>query len=235
MTRTRTPGPGLAGSASQSVRTVRPVASQVLDALLALVFPARCPGCGAPAEPLCERCLATAVAPPPAPPPPGIDAWAAPFAYDGVIRELVARAKLRGRHAALGWLAARTADAWRASGGLRPDVVTWVPAAPAHRRARGLDHARILGRAVAAHLEVPAAGLLVRRDRGAQTARALTDRRRGPSVAARRPAWGTVLLVDDVTTTGATLRVCAGALRAAGADAVVACTAARTPPGRSRS
>ena len=196
--------------------------------LLALVFPSRCPGCGCPAEPVCVRCLRTVLPPLPEPPPPGVDRWVAPFAYHGVVRELVARAKYHGRHAALGWLGARMADAWLAAGGPTPEVLTWVPAARARRRARGGDPARVLGRAGAAGLGGPSAPLLVRRDRGAQTERHLADRRRGPVVEARGAVAGTVLLVDDVATTGATLRVCARALRRAGASSVVALTAART-------
>ena len=205
-----------------------------LDHLAALLFPARCPGCGRPAEPVCDRGLGQALPPPPARPPAGVDRWVAPFAYDGVMRELVARAKFRGRHAALHWLGACVAEAWMATGAPAPTVVTWMPAAPVRRRARGIDHARVLGRAVAAGLGVPAAALLTRRDAGAQTERALSDRRRGPVVAAVRPVTGTVMVVDDVATTGATLRVCARALRGAGAEQVVAATAARTPPGRAR-
>jgi predicted amidophosphoribosyltransferase len=205
-----------------------------VDHLFALLFPARCPGCGRPAEPVCAVCLGRALPPLPAVPPPGIEAWAAPFAYDGVIRELVARSKFHGRHAALHWLGVRIAEAWTASTAPLPEVLTWVPAAPARRRARGIDHARVLARAVAAELRVPSTGLLVRRDRGAQTERALVDRRRGPAVDAVRGVSGTVMVVDDVTTTGATLQVCARALRGAGADHVVAATAARTPPGRAR-
>ena len=59
-------------------------------------------------------------------------------------------------------------------------------------------------------------------------------RRRGPVVVTRHAVIGTVLLVDDVATTGATLRVCAATLRDAGARSVFALTAARTPPGRAR-
>jgi predicted amidophosphoribosyltransferase len=210
------------------------VAATTLDRLLAAVFPARCPGCGCPAEPVCGDCLRRVLPPLPAPPPPGIDRWVAPFAYDGVVRELVARAKYHGRHAALGWLAARMGDAWLAAGAPVPDMLTWVPAARARRRARGLDHARVLGRSVATRLGVPSIPVLVRRDRDPQAQRPLADRRRGPVVSPRRSVSGTVLLVDDVATTGATLRVCADALRRAGAGSVVALTAARTAPPGSR-
>lgn len=200
--------------------------------IAALLFPGRCPGCGRAAEPVCARCLGAALPPVPAPPPPGVAAWVAPYAYDGVIRELVARAKYQGRHGALGWLAARMVEAWAAAGRPVPDLVTWVPAAPARRRARGLDHARVLARGVARGLGVRAVPLLRRVDRGAQTDRSLVARRRGPVVTARRRVAPVVLLVDDVATTGATLRVCAAALRAHGAEQVLVLTAARTPPGR---
>jgi predicted amidophosphoribosyltransferase len=46
--------------------------------------------------------------------------------------------------------------------------------------------------------------------------------------AARGPVMGKVLLVDDVSTTGATLSECAGVLRKAGAGEVHALTLCRT-------
>src|SRR5262249_12560631 len=125
--------------------TVRP---RLAADLLGAVFPAACPGCGRPAEPVCARCAATLRAPPAAPPPSAIDAWVAPFAYEGVARELVARAKYRGRHAALSWLADAIVDALGPSP-VPVDVVTWVPTDRGRRRARGFDHAGRLAPAVA--------------------------------------------------------------------------------------
>ena len=180
---------------------------------------------------MCAACLRSLRRPRPAPPPPGVDRWVAAFAYEGVARELVARAKYHDRHAALAWLADRMVDAWSAAGAPAPALATWAPTAPARRRARGFDHARLLARAVARGMGVRAVPVLTRDNGGAQTDRSLADRRAGPGVAVRRPVAGRVLLVDDVATTGATLRVCAAALRAAGATEVVALTAARTPPG----
>lgn len=212
--------------------------------LATLAFPLRCPGCGRGGPPVCPACLAGARPAAPSSPPPGIAAWSAAFAYDGVVREWIARAKYHGAHAVLRPLAGAAARAWTTDGCpvVAVTCVTWVPTAPARRRARGFDHARVVAGEVARALGVPVVGLLERvpgAPADPQTGRPVTLRRRGPAVRLRR-RWvdggigglGPVLLVDDVTTTGASLRVGAAALTAAGARAVGACTIARTPPGR---
>jgi predicted amidophosphoribosyltransferase len=149
-----------------------------------------------------------------------------------VAREVVARVKYRGARATVPWLADAMVEVLDPS--LAIDVVTWAPTSRDRRRARGFDQAELLARAVARRLtdgfDVRCLGLL---DRGAsppQTGLTGADRRRGPSHVARRAAPRSVLVVDDVATTGATLVAAAFALRAAGARVVLACTAARTPP-----
>ncbi len=213
--------------------------------LATVAFPVRCPGCGAAGAPVCAPCLAAARPATPAPPPPGVTAWSAAFAYDGVVREWIAGAKYHGAHAALGPLAVAAARAWATGPGATlptaPVVVTWVPTVVARRRNRGFDHARLLARGVARDLGLPTAALLGRApaDPGdAQTTRPVAARHVGPVVRVRRTGWaarvgrGPVLLVDDVATTGASVRVCAAALLAAGVPAVMACTVARTAPDR---
>ena len=100
------------------------------------------------------------------------------------------------------------------------DVVTWCPASPMGRRARGYDQSELLARAIAHRLDLPARRLLRRgrRDR-AQTRRDRAGRLVGPRLRAARtlPRRPTVLLVDDVTTTGTTLRSAAALLYRAGA------------------
>jgi predicted amidophosphoribosyltransferase len=193
-----------------------------VTALLPLV----CPGCGRPAEPVCPACAATLRSAPAAPPPVGIDAWDAPFAYEGVARELVARVKYRRLHAATAWLAAAMVPLVAPP---FPEIVTWAPTAPDRRRARGFDHAELLGRHVARGLGRPARRLLVRRPGPPQTGLSAAARRVGPVFRARGRIPASVLLVDDVATTGATLAAAARALRTAGVDEVSALTAARTP------
>jgi ComF family protein len=200
--------------------------------LAELLFPLRCPGCGRPAEPVCTECLATLTGPEPARPPPGVDAWAAPFAYEGVARELVARLKYRQARAALPWLATRMVDAVAALAGPF-DAVTWVPTTVARRRARGFDQAALLARAVGRQLALPVRRTLVRAAGPPQTGRPASDRRAGPSFRLRVGHVPTrLLIVDDVATTGATITAAAHVLRDGGARHVAALTAARTPMSR---
>jgi ComF family protein len=201
----------------------------VTDDLLAMLLPARCPGCGRRAEPVCARCAASMRAAPPGRELPGV-AWSvAVFAYEGVARELIARVKYRNERVAVRWLATRLARAC-ATAPVSFDVITWAPASERRRIARGVDHGALLARAVAAELGCGAETLL-RRDAGPpQTGRAYQERRAGPALRSAGAIGGrSVLVVDDVTTTGATLAAAAAALRAGGAREVLAATIARTP------
>jgi predicted amidophosphoribosyltransferase len=194
--------------------------------MLPALLPLRCPGCGVLAEPVCDRCAALLCAAPGSAPPDGIDLWLAPFAYEGVARELVARVKYRGAHAVTGWLAEKMVASL---GPPLPGLVTWAPTTPARRRARGFDHAELLAREVARRTHRGARRLLERRPGPPQTGRAASERRIGPEFVARGAVAASVLLVDDVATTGATLAAAARSLRARGTTRVVALTAARTP------
>jgi predicted amidophosphoribosyltransferase len=164
--------------------------------------------------------------PPHQAPPAGVDACFALLSYVGVARELVARLKYRNARASVGWLAAGMA----ALVDEPVHVVTFVPTTTVRRRDRGFDQAALLAQQVGRNLAVPASAVLRRGAVAAQTgADAATRRHRDPRIEARRHIGGTVLLVDDVVTTGATLSAAAHALRAAGASRVIGLVAARTP------
>lgn len=201
---------------------------QVASSLLA---PPLCAACGRSCRAgavICTRCSRTlgATAPILSGGPQGIDrAWSS-APHDGVARSLVGALKFRRLLPVAELMADRMH--WLAPGHLLGGTVVPVPAAPSRLRSRGFDPAGELAVALAATLEARLSPCLARRGRGHQVGRRRADRiRHPPTIEAVAAAPRSVLLVDDVLTTGATLTSSAMALRGAGAERVVALTFTR--------
>ncbi|MEQ8840602.1 MAG: hypothetical protein RIB98_06450 [Acidimicrobiales bacterium] len=147
------------------------------------------------------------------------------WAHDGHPADLVRELKYGRATTVVTELAEAMADAAPTA-----DVVAWIPASPQRRRQRGFDQGELLARAIARRVGLPARRLLRRVDDLPQTARELEGRLLGPEFTAvgRRLRFGPrLLLVDDVATTGSTLRAGASVLCAAGAAEVVGLVATR--------
>ncbi len=161
-----------------------------------------------------------------------LDATAALAVYEEPMRSAIHKLKYgNGWRLArpLGFMAAvRLAPLLRGS----HPLVTFVPMHPRKRRARGYDHAEILGKAVAEALGLTFAALLERtRVTSPQASLDYRSRKgnvRGSFRPAREKVRGReVVVVDDVMTTGYTLAECARVLKVAGAEGVTACVLAR--------
>jgi predicted amidophosphoribosyltransferase len=158
--------------------------------------------------------------------PQGVDRVWSSAPHDGVARALVGALKFRHLLPVAELMADRMH--WLVPGHLLGGAVVAVPAAPGRLRRRGFDPAGELAAALAARLGVEVEACLVRRGSGHQRGRGRAERiRRPPWVEAVAVAPRSVLLVDDVLTTGATLTSCAAALRGAGARRIVALTFTR--------
>jgi predicted amidophosphoribosyltransferase len=157
--------------------------------------------------------------------PAGVDLIVSAASFDGSARELVHDLKFRRRLR----LAAVAAEQIAGAGGERlAGTIVPVPASPWRRRWRGFDPAEEIALALAGRTGLAYRNCLRRRHGPRQVGRSRADRIGDPPrVRLRGRAPAAALLVDDVCTTGATLAACAAALRAGGAERIVAAVLAR--------
>ena len=112
------------------------------------------------------------------------------------------------------------------------DAVVAVPMHVSKLRRRGYNQSELLARSLSRRIDVPFRGDLLTRivDREPQSTLPRSARAgnvRGAFVASRAVAGLSLLLIDDIATTGETLRACARALRRQRASGICALTIAR--------
>ncbi len=154
-----------------------------------------------------------------------------PFYHKGVAAQGIYTLKNRGYHVTVEGLAEEMAEAVRREyGGIPFDLVTSVPLHKRDRTERGFDQAQKLGQALARRLNLPYGTVLTKITRTAPQKELKAIQRTGNLLGVfdvcADVSGKTVLLVDDVITTGATLDECAKMLKIFGADEVYAVTAA---------
>jgi predicted amidophosphoribosyltransferase len=204
---------------------------KLLHAVTAGLAPPLCAACGRSCRPeavVCTRCsrrLADAD-PLTGAGPPGVDrAWSS-ATHEDVARNLVTALKFRRLLPVAETMADRIQ--WLAPSDLLSGTIVPVPTAPLRTMARGFDPAAELAAALAEKTRLPIRPCLARSGLGRQRGKRRAQRvGHPPRIRTVGDVQRSVLLVDDVLTTGATLSACAQALRSAGAVRVAAVTFAR--------
>lgn len=206
--------------------------------LLDWFFPRRCPFCGQvhlsdlPCE-NCQKTLPWLLGPSARSHVEYIDDTFSALGYRGAVRDAVLAMKFGkkvSRAKPLGILAAQCAHDHLAEDF---DLISWPPLSKKRLRERGFDQGERLAAEVAKSRGGRAARLFVKEDRPAQSGLKDAAARRANILGAyrllrpERVEGKSVLLVDDVVTTGATLSECARVLRLAGARRVCAVTVAK--------
>ena len=176
-----------------------------------------------------ELCLGCRTRPPP------FDQAISPFLYAGGAKTLVTRLKYGGEISLASFLGKRMACAARERlAGSLPEFVLPVPLHPVRLRERTFNQAGLLARVVARELRLPLRENLLTRQRFTPSQTELPRRERLRNLQGAFSfetdsllAGATVLLVDDVLTTGATASACAQRLKRAGIRRVAVVTACR--------
>ena len=158
-----------------------------------------------------------------------------PLYYTGAVRKSLQRYKFHGAAAYYRVYAELMAECLQGqeSGW---DRVTWVPLSRSRLRMRGYDQAKLLAEETARLLGLPCERLLIKIRNNPAQSRAGNARERFENVKGVYRCTGvtageSILLIDDIVTTGATLASAAGELESAGAGKITGLTAAATPPG----
>ena len=216
-------------------RTDRPgrhVCAECLNRLPFVPTDGCCRRCGRAAEKLdgeflCSDCRAFR---------PSFDRVASAVSFEGEARELINDFKFRGKL----WLRADFADWLEAVVRVRfkvgeIDLVVPMPSTLLHRLDRGYNQCDYLGSALAKRLGKPYERRALKRTGSPKKQGGLPEEERRTNVlgtfAVRRHEavrGKTVLVVDDIMTTGSTLSACAAELKGAGAGRVWCVTLARS-------
>ena len=206
-----------------------------------LLAPHTCCGCNITGTLLCDNCKNDIIRDPlyrclecgqPTCSLPYAAAWCA-LQREGALEQLINRYKFERAQAAQHTLA-DLLDA--VTPPLPADtIIVPIPTIPAHQRQRGYDHCRLLAQAFARLRGLPCQPVLTRAQHSVQLGSSRTQRQQQARQAFTCPrtlsSEVTYCLIDDISTTGATICYASRCLRTAGAQQVIAVVVAHQPFG----
>jgi len=224
---------------------VLPQLAKLKGMALDLLFPQWCVGCGKEGDFICSSCRRSLpqIIPPLCPrcgkPQPSgilcpscvgwgarIDGIRSPFRFDGVMRQAIHQLKYRNLRALAAPLA-RLLNDYLDTNPVPVEVLVPVPLHQKRLRERGYNQSSLLAQELGKLTKLPVVDdCLIRQRHAPPQARTSTVDERRSNVADaftcrdHRLGDRQVLLIDDVSTSGATLDACAAALKAVGATSV---------------
>lgn len=184
-----------------------------------------CQRCGRPLPKagICQECQSA---------PPSYRALRSWGIHTGPLRNAIHRLKYRGDMGLGEALAYHLIQVYEQAQ-WHTDLIVPVPLSSQRLQERGYNQASLLARSVALYLKIPFSSRALKKVRHTEAQVGLNARERAQNVHQAfqaEPAYvtnKTILVVDDVTTTGATLEECARVLLEAGAKSVYGLTLAR--------
>ena len=238
-------GTAFPGNVDSQVVNVLPQMAQLKRMALDLLFPSHCINCGREGEFICEHCrpLLTFISTPVCtkcgrPILTGqacsrcveewndIDGVRAPFSFEGLVRKSIHELKYRNIRALAATLALFMYECLQ-NNNLAADVIIPVPLHPKRLRERGYNQSSLLARELGKLCGIPVVeNLLIKCLHTRPQAQSLgVDERRQNIKNAykcvdKRYEGNSILLVDDVTTSGSTLNACASELKSTGVVSV---------------
>lgn len=186
---------------------------------LSRITPPLCPKCGRPQPSgiLCPDCISW---------PAEIDGIRSPFRFDGVMRQAIHQLKYRNLRALVKPLAKLLWD-YLTTNPVPAEVLVPVPLHQKRLRERGYNQSGLLAQELGKLTNLPVVNdCLIRQQHAPPQARTSTVEERRSNIANaftcrnHRLRDTQVLLIDDVSTSGATLNACAAALKASGTTSV---------------
>lgn len=169
--------------------------------------------------------------------PPPFDVSLIPWRYQYPVDSMISHYKYGGQRKfarpLIAGLSSHLASALADPGNAKPDILIPSPMHAKRRRARGFNQARDIAESLGGELDIPVAADMVYRTKSVQAQRGLGREARLANLRdvfeVRGSIPDSVAIVDDVVTTGATVRALAFVLREAGAQHIQVWALARTP------
>jgi len=211
----------------------------IKDLILDIFFPKYCAGCGKEGRYICRDCQVFVSENPPVvfdSQQYGLNGLIAGWDYDGVIKQLIHQIKYQGEGEIIKEL---VRDFIKISNlnflNMSDMIITFVPMHKKREKQRGFNQAELIAKEIGKTLNLPVMPLL-KKVKETQDQTALTKEERAENVkgsfvmslAHELSSCKSCLLVDDVFTSGSTMKECAGVLRKAGYKQVWGLVLART-------